>query len=273
MRFAAAAGTSFAWAEFGTDYPLLLLNGTGSPMAEWDPALIAGLAQGRRVVVIDYPGLGLSGPAPSPITFSAIADWTAKLINVLGLEKPDVLGWSMGGFVAQQLAIRHPESVRRLVLAGTNAGGPSARLGPTWVQKADSNSDGSLRSYLTTNYPYAICPQRAGREFVQRLSAAVNSGRYPKESTPVGTYAAMIDAEGPWLESSANLRALAHISAPTLVITGKQDVVTPPANSRILAQTIRGARLVLVPRSGHSFLFQKPTFVARAVLTFLDAGS
>ncbi len=273
VRYAQAAGTSFAWADIGTGRPLLLLNGTGSPMAEWDPALLAGLAQGRRVVVIDYPGLGLSGPAPSRITFSAIADATANLIRVLGLGTPDVLGWSMGGFVAQQLAIRHPESVRRLVLAGTNAGGPSAVLGPTWVQEADSNSGGSIRSYLITNYPRTTCAQRAGREFVLRLTTAVNSGRYPEESTPARTYDAMVDAEDSWLESSANVRALAHISIPTLVITGNEDVITPPANSRIIAQAIRGARLLLLPRAGHSFLFQKPALVARTVLDFLDSTS
>jgi|AntAceMinimDraft_13_1070369.scaffolds.fasta_scaffold00874_6 pimeloyl-ACP methyl ester carboxylesterase len=274
VRYAQAAGTSFAWADVGAGRPLLLLNGTGSPMAEWDPALLAGLAQDdHRVVVFDYPGLGLSGPAPSRITFSAIADWTADLISVLGLGTPDVLGWSMGGFVAQQLAIRHPDSVGRLVLAGTNAGGPSAVLGPTWVQQADSNSDGSMQSYLITNYPRTNCAQRAGREFVRRLTTAVNSDRYPKESTPARTYNAMVEAEDPWLESSANVRALTDISVPTLVITGNKDVITPPANSRIIARAIRGARLILLPRSGHSFLFQKPALVARTVLDFLDAKS
>jgi len=273
VRYAQAAGTNFAWADIGTGRPLLLLNGTGSPMAEWDPALLAGLAKDRRVVVIDYPGLGLSSPAPGRITFSAMADWTADLITVLGLGAPDVLGWSMGGFIAQQLAIRHPELVRRLVLAGTNAGGPSAVLGPTWVQQADSNSDGSIRSYLITNYPRTTCAQRAGREFIKRITMAVNSGRYPVESTPARTYNALVDAEDPWLESSVNVSALARIVIPTLVITGSKDVITPPANSRIIARAILGSRLVLLPGAGHSFLFQKPALVARIVLDFLDATS
>jgi len=273
VRYARAAGTSFAWADIGTGRPLLLLNGTGSPMAEWDPALLAGLAKGRRVVVIDYPGVGLSGSAPGRITFSAMADWSANLIRELGLGTPDVLGWSMGGFIAQQLAIRHPDSVRRLVLAGTNAGGPSAVLGPTWVQQADSNADGSIRSYLITNYPRTTCAQRAGREFIRRITTAVNSGRYPVESTPARTYNALVDAEDPWLESSVNVRALARIVVPTLVITGNRDVITPPANSRIIERAIPGSRLVILPGAGHSFLFQKPALVARIVLDFLNATS
>lgn len=271
VRYAQAAGTRFAWAQVGSGRPLLLLNGTGSPMAEWDPALLAGLATGRRVIVIDYPGLGLSGPVPSRISFPAMADWTADLIDVLGLGRTDVLGWSMGGFVAQQLAIRQPRSVRRLVLAGTNPGGPSAELGPTWVQEADSDSAGSTRSYLITNYPRATCAQRAGRDFVQRLTAAVNAGRYPEESVPARTFNAMVAAEDPWLESPANMRALGRVSSPTLVITGSGDVITPPQNSRLIAARVPGAQLRLIAGAGHSFLFQEPALVARTVLDFLGS--
>ena len=264
-----AAGTSIAWASVGSGPALLLLNGTGSPMAEWDPALIAGLAKDRRVLVFDYPGLGGSGPAPSRITFSAMADWTAELIDALGLDRPDVLGWSMGGFIAQQLAIRHPDAVRRLVLAGTNPGGRHAVLGPDWVQEADSDANGSIDTYLKTNYPATACAQQAGREFVRRLTRAVNSGRYPDESTPARTYNAMVRAEDLWLARSANEQDLATITAQTLVVTGDSDVITPPANSRVIADRIPDATLRLVVGAGHSFLFQQPARVARMVLDFL----
>ncbi len=270
VRYANAAATRIAWAEVGEGKPLLLLNGTGSPMAEWDPALLERLAVDRRVIVFDYPGLGLSGAAPGPIRFAAMADWTAELITALGLESTDVLGWSMGGFIAQQLAIRHPDSVRRLVLAGTNPGGTRAVLGPTWVQEADSDADGSIATYLGTNYPKTTCAQRAGQEFVQRLTRAVSSGRYPDESVPARTYNAMVAAEDPWLESNANERRLSDVALPTLVITGDHDVITPPENSRVIADRIPGSRLRLVPGAGHSFLFQHPARVARIVLDFLN---
>ncbi|MDI1288943.1 MAG: alpha/beta hydrolase [bacterium] len=270
VQYANAAGTRIAWAEVGDGKPLLLLNGTGSPMAEWDPALLARLAVDRRVLVFDYPGLGLSGATPKRMTFSAMSDWTADLINVLGLNSPDVLGWSMGGFIAQQLAIRHPNSVGRLVLAGTNPGGTRAALGPTWVQEADSDAEGSVATYLATNYPRTTCAQRAGREFVQRLTRAVDSGRYPDESVPARTYNAMVAAEDPWLESNANKRSLAKVTAATLVVTGDEDLITPPANSRVIADRIPGAELHLVGGAGHSFLFQHPARVARIVLDFLN---
>ncbi|GDX32027.1 alpha/beta hydrolase [Actinomycetes bacterium] len=274
VRAVDAAGTSFAWAELGAGPTLLLLNGTGSPMSEWDPKLLAALAKNRRVIVFDYPGLGLSGPAPSKWEFSAAADWVNDFLTQVSPGAPvDVLGWSMGGFVAQQLSIRHPTSIRRLVLAATNPGGDAAVLGPLWVQEADSNSEGSIKSYLETNYPATKVAQSRGRAFISRLVSANVDGSYPDESVPTKTYNAMVAAEDPWLQSNANANALRAISARTLVITGAKDVITPPANSRYIAGAIPNAKLMLVPVAGHSFLFQEPIQVASSVSKFLDSES
>lgn len=264
------AGARIGWAQVGlaSDPPLLLLNGTGSPMAEWDPKLLGALAgHGHRVVVFDYPGLGASGANPLPVTFTNLADQTAGLVQELHLGPVDVLGWSMGGMIAQRLALRHPGLVRALVLAATNPGGQATVLGPLWVQQADSDSDSTLAAYVRTNYPAG---ERArGWAFIRRLERARASGAYPAARVCEPTYAAMVQAEEPWLASDGNLRALAHLRAPTLVITGAQDQVTPPANSRLIAATIPGARLVLIPRAGHSFLFQEPVSAARIIDTFL----
>ena len=269
-----AAGTTFAWAELGTGPTLLLLNGTGSPMSEWDPKLLAGLTKNRRVIVFDYPGLGLSGPAPSKWEFSAAADWVNDFLTQVSPGAPvDVLGWSMGGFVAQQLAVRHATSIRRLVLAATNPGGDAAVLGPLWVQEADSNSEGSIKSYLETNYPANKVAQSRGRAFISRLVSANVDGSYPDESVPTKTYNAMVAAEDPWLQSNANANALRAISARTLVITVAKDVITPPSNSRYIAEAIPNAKLILVPGAGHSFLFQEPLQVASSVAKFLDSES
>ena len=260
------AGTSIAYAELGNEEPLLLLNGTASPMNEWDPLLLQSLAAHHRVIVLDYPGLGLSGPSPSRWSFPAAADWIAEFMgSAIPERRADVLGWSMGGFIAQQLAQRHPERVRHLILAATNPGGTAAVLGPTWVQQADS--DGDLEDYLRTNYP----PGRraAGERFLARLDAAISSGAYPREAVPEVTARAMVRAEDPWLRSNANLDGLPRISVPTLVITGADDVITPPINSRRIAQRIPGSRLVLTPDSGHSFLFQKPRITSRLIHGFL----
>lgn len=174
----------------------------------------------------------------------------------------------MGGFIAQQLAIRHPERVDSLILAATNPGGDAAVLGPAWVQEADS--DGGARGYLATNYPRG--ERREGRAFLSRLDEAVTSGAYPRETVPNRTARAMVTAEDPWLRSNANVRALRYITQRTLAITGAEDVITPAINSRRIAARIPGATLILVRDSGHSFLFQKPRVTARLVLDFLNSG-
>lgn len=248
-----------AWAEIGSGGdPVVLLNGTGSPMAEWDPALLGLLAGSRRVIVMDYPGLGASTPLSGRLTFERLADTVATWLSRIGVTRADVLGWSMGTFVAQRLAVTHPDLVDRLVLVGGNPGGRATKLGPRWVQRADSDPTAGLRTYLVTNYPRNRCAQAAGRAFLHRQAAAVDSGRYPPDRVPARTYDAMVAAEDPWLRSDRNLRQLGGITAPTLVLVGGDDVITPPANSRRLAAAIPGAGLTTVRGAGHSVLFQSP---------------
>lgn len=258
-----------AWSELGSGPPLLMLNGTGSPMAEWDPALLSALASTRRVIVFDYPGLGASTAAVLP-SFAATADAAAQLLTDIGVERADILGWSMGGFVAQQLLHRHPQRITRAVLVGTNPGGPRTTLGPPWVQRADSDPDAGIGTYLRTNYPATRCAQRRGRAFIARLDAAVESGQYPVSRVPARTYATMVAAEDPWLRSSRNLDALRSVTVPVLVMVGERDVITPPANSLLLAERIPAATLLRVPAAGHSVLFQAPRRSARAVDSFLN---
>ena len=268
-QYVSVAGTTIGWAQVGNGRPLLLLNGTGSPMSQWDPAWLAALAKDRRVIVFDYPGLGESGPAPGRITFSRMGNWTAQLVRSLDLGRVDVLGWSMGGFVAQTLVRHHPALVRRLVLAGTNPGSARTRLGPRWAQRIDSDPDAGLRGYLRTNYPHSRPAQRAGRRAVHRINRAIGSGRYPRDDVPARTYHQMVRAETPWLRSSRNWRQLTRVGHRTLVITGCKDVVTPPANSRMIAGQLHNAELRLLPGTGHSFLFQRPRKVASIVAGFL----
>jgi pimeloyl-ACP methyl ester carboxylesterase len=265
-----AAGTTIAWSEVGAGSPLLLLNGTASPMNEWDPSFLAGLAAQHRVIVFDYPGLGDSGRAPGVWDFDAASDWVHEFLSQVSPGVPvDVLGWSMGGFIAQRLVARHPADVRNLVLAATNPGGSQAVLGPQWVQDIDSSSS-SDADYLRTNYPAS--GRAAGARFLNRLSAAVDSGAYPEVDTPQATLDAMVAAEDPWLASDTNLRDLSAIAKPTLVMTGRQDLITPAINSARIAARIPGARLVLVPGAGHSFVFQNPVAVTATIKGFLASG-
>lgn len=267
-----AVGTSkIAWYERGSGPPLLMAIGTGSTMAEWDPALLARLARGRRLILFDYPGIGRSSRLRDGTTsFASLADTAAAFLHAIGLDRADVLGWSMGGFVAQQLAIRHPGSVRRLVLAGTNPGGDDAVLGPEEDQETDSDPDPSDDAVLRVLYPRTAAGRAEGRAFLRRLDEASETGEIPDDFTvSAATVRAQVAAEDPWLRSDANAHALTKLSLPALVTAGRGDPVTPPVNARRIAARIPGAGLRIYP-GAHGFLFSARAAFAEDVLAFLD---
>ncbi len=247
-----------AWSELGSGPALVLLNGTASPMAEWDPALLAALASRHRVIVMDLSGPGRVEPAARSADIRRPGRHRPAVAQAIDVERPDVLGWSMGTFVAQRLAVRHPEAAASLLLVGGNPGGSATTLGPRWVQRADSDPNYTTRTYLRTNYPASTCAQSAGRAFLERQSAAVESGRFPPDRVPERTYDAMVAAEDPWLRSDRNLRQLATVQLPVAVLVGADDVITPPPNSREIADAIPGATLTEVTGAGHSLMFQDP---------------
>lgn len=271
VRVAAIPGAKIAWYERGRGEPLLMLTGTGSTMAEWDPALLRLLARDHRLVLLDYPGAGLSGRWGGPRGFDGLADAVARFIAASGLERANVLGWSMGGFVAQRLAIGHPGRVERLVLAGTNPGGGHAVLGTPKAQEVDSDPDPPLDAILGQLYP----PRRQGeaRAFVRRLERASRSGEIPDDfQVAPATVRAQVAAEDPWLRSDRNYRQLAGLAIPVLATAGRQDPVTPAVNMRRIANQVPSAKL-RVFAGAHAFLFQQRRAFARALSQFLRSGS
>jgi pimeloyl-ACP methyl ester carboxylesterase len=259
-------GTSIAWYERGTGRPLVLLTGTGSTMAEWDPALLRLLARQHRLILFDYPGVGRSG-AWHGTSFDSLAEVTAGLMRAIGVRRADILGWSMGGFVAQRLAVEHPEMVSHLILAGTNPGGRETVLGTPEAQKIDSEPDPSEREILRELYPPG--EQSEGRRFLKRLDLAGDTGAIPDDfHVPAATTRAQVAAEDPWLRSNSNYRELGSVAAPTLAAAGADDPVVPRVNLERIAHRIPGAKLVVFP-GAHAFLFQSRRSFSRAVDEFL----
>jgi pimeloyl-ACP methyl ester carboxylesterase len=259
--------TRIAWYERGQGPPLVMLTGTGSTMAEWDPALLRLLAQDHRLILFDYPGVGLSGPWKGN-SFDSLADTTAGLMKAIGVPRASVLGWSMGGFVAQRVAVDHPEQVSHLILAGTNPGGSQTVLGSPKAQALDSKANPSDKDVLQELYP----PDRQaeGRDFLRRLDRASEDGEIPDDfDVPAATSDAQVAAEDPWLRSNRNYRQLAGVTAPTLVAGGRRDPVVPPANLRRIAAQIPRSKLVAFP-GAHGFLFQERRSFTRAVDEFLS---
>lgn len=256
-----------AFYERGSGPRLLMLTGTGSTMAEWDPALIRLLSRNHRLVLIDYPGVGLSS-GRTPASFSRMADQVNAFLLAAGYDRLDVLGWSMGGFVAQRLALEHPERVGSLVLAGTNPGGPHAVLGSGDVQRSDSDPDRSDREVLRELYPLTRAGQREGRAFLRRLERSSQSGEIPDDfSVPRASQARQVKAEDAWLRSDVNFRELSGLKVPVLAAAGRVDRATPPANMRLIASR-SGGRYRVFPGS-HAFLFSDRRAFAAELDRFL----
>jgi pimeloyl-ACP methyl ester carboxylesterase len=271
VRFAKLDDTRIAWYERGSGPPLVMAIGTGSTMAEWDPALLRLLAQRHRLILFDYPGIGRSSRLEGGRTsFAALADTTADFMDAIGLDQADVLGWSMGGFVMQQLAIRHPDVVDHLILAGTNPGGDHAVLGDDDDQDRDSDPDPSKAQVISILYPRTAAGRAEGRAFFDRLDTASESGEIPDDfNVPAATVRAQVAAEDPWLRSNANSDALTRLQVPALVTAGRRDRVTPPDNARWIARQIPGAQLQLFD-DAHAFLFSERARFAGLVDDFLS---
>lgn len=269
VQTARVDATKVAWYERGEGPPLVMLMGTGSTMAEWDPALLRLLARDHRLILFDYPGLGLSGPWRGD-SFDSLADTTAGLMDAIDVPEADVLGWSMGGFVAQRLAIDHPEKVSHLLLAGTNPGGGQSVLGTPRAQAIDSKPNPSDEDILHELYP----PDRQaeGHRFLHRLVTASRSGEIPDDfDVPSATTDAQVAAEDPWLRSDRNFRELAGVDLPALAAGGRRDPVVPPLNLRRIASQIPGSELRIFP-GAHAFLFQDRRAFADAVDAFALSG-
>ena len=262
VRTVRVGGTRIAWYERGQGPALVMLMGTGSTMAEWDPALLRLLARNHRLILFDYPGVGLSGPWHGR-SFDSLARTTAAFMDAIEVPRADVLGWSMGGFVAQRLAVDEPQRVSHLILAGTNPGGDQAVLGTREAQAIDSEPNPTDADILRELYPPGR--QAEGRRFLRRLVRASRTGEVPDDfDVPAATTDAQVAAEDPWLRSDRNYRQLATVAAPTLAAAGRQDPVVPPVNLRRIEARIPQSTY-RVFTGAHAFLFQEREAFARAV--------
>ncbi len=247
--------------------PLVIINGYGFTMAEWHPTFIMTLAQNRRIIMFDNRGIGRSSGSVRGLTIGSMAKDTAGLIRALRLGRPDVLGYSMGGYIAEELAIRFPKLVNRLVLAASDPGSRHAIQPTKRVLDVLTNPNTTPTGLLPIMFPPN--QQAAGQAWLNAIAAQPNLTGADFD-TPAATMAAQERANGPlWYRHGAYAR-LGRITAPTLVAHGTDDVIVPPGNARILARRIRNAQRLTVPDAGHGFLFQDPAVRAQAVAAFLD---
>jgi pimeloyl-ACP methyl ester carboxylesterase len=237
-------------------------------MDHWDPLVTDGLGADRPVILFDNAGVAGSG-GETPDTIDAMSDHASAFIAALGLEKVDVLGFSIGGCVAQALVLRHPDQVHRLVLVGTAPrGGEMADRNPD-VSEIAGRPELTMEDYLFLFFEPSEASQAAGREFWSRRHQRRLDVDTPSSAQ---TAQAQRTALTEWLSPRGErFRELHDIRQPTLVVNGIHDIMLPTVNSYILAQHIPGAELIVYPDSGHGSLFQYPSLFVGHVSRFLVA--
>jgi poly(3-hydroxyoctanoate) depolymerase len=256
------AGIPLRVARAGEGPPLLLINGLGASLEMWDPFVSA--VSGREVIAFDLPGAGLSGYTRWPMRMPALARTVRMLLDHLGYRQVDVLGYSLGGLLAQEFAYRMPDRTRRLVLGATTPGVPSIPPNPLVALMMLSPA-----RYYDRRLAEFIVPRIAGGR-TARDPAVLRAGLNPRLARPptVTGYLHQLYAVTGWSSHSW----LRRLRQPTLVVHGDDDPVVPVANARYLARTIPGARIHVIPGAGHLFLFDDPGRAVAVIEQFLDGA-
>jgi pimeloyl-ACP methyl ester carboxylesterase len=244
--------------------PLVLLQRFRGTMDDWDPAFVRALASTRRVIRFDSAGIGRSqGEAPDSI--AGMARIAISFLKTLQLGTVDLLGWSLGGFIAQHVALDAPQLIRRLIIAGSGPGGvpegpaPHPKVPEIATKPANEDED-----FLFLFFTGTETGQSAGKASVERIKAVSDKG-------PPVTMASVIK-QGKALGEWSGVRGrLANLQLPILVANGVHDVMIPAYGSYVISQEAPNAKLLLYPDAGHGFLFQYINEFIEEVDRFLKA--
>jgi pimeloyl-ACP methyl ester carboxylesterase len=240
--FVTAGGLKLFVRERGAGHPLLLINGIGANTEMWGNTEDV-LCQGSRTIAFDCPGTGRSDTSMLPLSMAALARVVVAALDELGHERVDVMGFSFGGTLAQQLAYEAPERVRRLALVSTACGWGATLGRPSAVMAVSS----PLRYYSSSWYH--LTNRFLGEPDSDRAGSL---GRFANRPSPLGyTYQL-------WALASWSSRSWLHrVEAPTLVVSGERDLLIPPSNAVQMARLLGDSRLHLLPDEAHLLLFNR----------------
>jgi 3-oxoadipate enol-lactonase len=259
-----ANGINIYYELEGVGDPLLLIRGLGSTCEGFREQII-GLAPYFQVLAFDNRCVGRTDQPQEVFTIADMADDTAALLEALGIESTHVFGVSLGGMVAQELALRHPARVRKLVLGCTHAGARTAVKSPEWAirifnESRDLPRPAALRHSIPILFAKKTVEEQP--ELVEAALRVMENNNQPKSSYLLQLGAVM---------RHDTLDRLQDISHPTLIMTGTEDTLVDPRNSRLIAERIPGARFMEFEETGHVFFTEKPDAVNRALIEFLKA--
>ncbi|MBV7461768.1 MULTISPECIES: alpha/beta fold hydrolase [unclassified Acidovorax] len=260
-----AGGLDFAYRELGKHHggtPLILLVHLAAVLDNWDPRVVDGFAAQRHVIAFDNRGVGASSGSPSN-SMEQMADDAITFIKAKGYQQVDLFGFSMGGMIAQEIALKEPDLVRKMILAGTGPAGGEGISSVAGVANLDL-----LRGLFTGQDPkqflfFTRTPGgiEAGKAFLKRLSERTDNR--DKDIT-VSAYVAQLQALSAWGKKAP--ADLSRIRQPVLVVNGDNDRMVPTINTHDLARRLPNSQLIIYPDAGHGGVFQfHAEFVMKAL--------
>ncbi len=268
-----AAGTTYAYRRFGKagKFPLVFLQHFTGTLDNWDPAVTDGFAREREVIIFDNAGVAGSGGEVAN-TIKGISETALAFIDALGLEKIDLMAFSMGSFVGQQIALDRPALVNRLILVGSGPRGGKdlATFSPeVWAMlAAEYNPSDEL--LLETFFSKTATSQKAGHQFLDRIRSrtidrdtSINDKVVPAQLAAIAEWGALTPGSFDYLQD---------IHQPVLIVSGKRDVLFPTFNDFTLQQQLPNAQLIVYPDSNHGSLFQYAENFVQQATWFLNAN-
>lgn len=260
MPYATRDGVRIYWEETGQGDPLLLIMGLGATH-EWWGRVTPAVAPHLRTILFDNRGVGKSDVPPGPYSIPEMADDAVAVLDAAGVDSAHVFGASMGGMIAQEVALRHPGRVRSLILGCTACGGrestPAKReVIDALAARATKTREEALRIMVPYIFDASTPRDQVEEDLALRLRTNV-----PNEG-----YFAQLQAIRSWSGTHARL---ATLSMPTLVIHGETDELVPPENGRVIARAIPNASLVMLPHASHIFFTDQYAASSEAILSFL----
>jgi 3-oxoadipate enol-lactonase len=261
-----ATGPTLNYVRRGSGEPMLLIQGMSGNHLSWGEPFLTELERDFDLVAYDHRGVGKSSRVTDPFSIADLADDAAAVLDALGWDSAHVVGISMGGMVAQELALRHPQRVRTLTLGCTYCGGEGSALtsNEVFAKLSEAMMSGDRDRAIATSYEVNISPGYGADQSAY--------GTFYEMATALPTPVPVIMLQAQAVQSHDTLSRLGEIVVPTLVIHGTVDEMLPYSNAVLIAARIPGARLVTLEDVGHMFWWEQPERSAQAIRELVEGS-